>query len=147
LIGQQNDALAGGQSQGVVNPKTVAQYGHIYHKTAKKADGTACSVKVTSVKTWKTRPGEFEIGWKYGLREYGKITPQQCRRVDDHRAAAPFQPEKKTPMTAEQIVESMLGDDFDPKEYVQDLPTDPTLSEPGRIYHGLPGGRALVYER
>lgn len=28
------------------------------------------SVKITSIKTWKTRP-EVEIRWKYGLYEYG----------------------------------------------------------------------------
>lgn len=94
LIGQQNQELAAVKASGVVNPKTVAQYGHIYHKTQKKADGTACSVKVTSVKTWKTRPGEFEIGWKYGLKQYGTITP---RNADEWTTIEPpaVKPEKR----------------------------------------------------
>ena len=34
--------------------------------------GKIAQVKITSVKTWKTRPNELLIGWKYGLYEYGK---------------------------------------------------------------------------
>lgn len=30
-------------------------------------------VKITSIKTWKTRP-EIEVHWKYGMWEYGTTT-------------------------------------------------------------------------
>lgn len=35
-------------------------------------NGKICRVKITSVKTWKTRPNELLIGWKFGMYEYGK---------------------------------------------------------------------------
>lgn len=31
---------------------------------------TLAQAKITSVKTWKTRPGDIDIGLKYGLYEY-----------------------------------------------------------------------------
>lgn len=37
-------------------------------------DGTVRNVKVTSVKVWKTRPNDVEIGVKYGMYEYAKFT-------------------------------------------------------------------------
>lgn len=40
--------------------------------------GDIREVKITSVKTWKTRP-DIEVRWKYGLYEYGAelITPNR----------------------------------------------------------------------
>jgi hypothetical protein len=35
--------------------------------------GRMATVKITSVKTWKTRP-DVEVHWKYGLYEYGHET-------------------------------------------------------------------------
>lgn len=32
--------------------------------------GQVRQVKVTSIKTWKTRPGDIRLGLKYGLYEY-----------------------------------------------------------------------------
>ena len=29
------------------------------------------NVKITSIKTWKRRPTDCEVHWKYGLYEYG----------------------------------------------------------------------------
>ncbi len=31
----------------------------------------ARNLRVTSVKTWKTRPKEVEVKWVYGVRDYG----------------------------------------------------------------------------
>lgn len=49
----------------------------LYHVTEKNADGkTAMRVRVTGkVHTWKTRPGEFKVPVKHGLRTSGYITP------------------------------------------------------------------------
>jgi hypothetical protein len=44
----------------------------IYHVTKRDTTGPM-KAKVTSVKTWKTRPTEIEIRYKRGLYEYGKI--------------------------------------------------------------------------
>jgi hypothetical protein len=63
------------KSQGTVNAQTVTQYGTIWHRTVKNSDGTAARAKVTSIKTWVTRPNDFQIGWKHGMRDYGTITP------------------------------------------------------------------------
>lgn len=75
LKSEEDAELARLKQSGDVNPRTVQQYQTIYHRTVKNADGTAGRAKVTSIKTWKTRPNDFEIGWKHGLRTYGKITP------------------------------------------------------------------------
>jgi hypothetical protein len=75
---QANATDAAARQSGVVNPTTVKQYGYIYHKKAKRADGTACAAKVTSIRTWKRDPGRWEIGWKYGMYEYGTVTPHNA---------------------------------------------------------------------
>jgi hypothetical protein len=31
------------------------------------------SARITSIQTWKTRPSDIRIGWKYGLYEFGSI--------------------------------------------------------------------------
>lgn len=46
----------------------------LHHKTLKNRDGTPLRVRVNgSVKTWKTRPADFSIPVKYGLRQCGYI--------------------------------------------------------------------------
>jgi hypothetical protein len=66
------------RSRGVVSPQTVAIGHTIWHRQEKNADGTAARAKVTSIKTWKRRPDDFEIGWKHGMYTYGKINPQNA---------------------------------------------------------------------
>ena len=63
----------------------------IYAKGRYNSDGTAMRGKVTSVKTWKTRPDQIEIHYKRGLYEYGVI---------DQRELANFttkEPARKSP--------------------------------------------------
>jgi hypothetical protein len=91
---QEQSQMAADKASGVVNPNTVQQYGHIYHKTAKKRDGTACSAKVTSVRTWKRDPSRWEIGWKYGMYEYGTVTPQNADEWTTIEPA-PVKPQKR----------------------------------------------------
>jgi hypothetical protein len=66
------------KASGVVNQNTVHSGQTIWHRTHKNADGTATRVRITSVKTWKTRPTEFQIGWKYGMYDYGTIGPHNA---------------------------------------------------------------------
>lgn len=48
----------------------------IYHKTEKNADGTKLRARVNGqLKTWKTRPGEFRLPVKYGLKTCFYLTP------------------------------------------------------------------------
>ena len=52
-------------------------YGDIlYHLHYTNADGSRQRWKVTGkVKFWKTRPWDFRIPVKYGMRDYGYVTP------------------------------------------------------------------------
>lgn len=50
------------------------KYGNYIHHTIKmNADGTPMRAKVTSIKTWKTRPERIIVRYKRGLYEYGEI--------------------------------------------------------------------------
>jgi hypothetical protein len=52
----------------------------IEHRTLKNSDGTPLRARVNgAMKTWKTRPGEFLLPMKHGLRD--------CFYID-HRNAA-----------------------------------------------------------
>jgi hypothetical protein len=43
----------------------------LHHIAAKNVDGTPLRARVNGkVKTWKTRPGDFEIPVKHGLHDY-----------------------------------------------------------------------------
>ena len=53
--------------------KALQYHDYIHHVTRKNADGTPMRARVTSVKTWKTRPNEVRIGYKRGMYETGHI--------------------------------------------------------------------------
>lgn len=67
-------------AQAQVEPLTLAQAQSLTHGTLlhslhyRNADGTSARVRVTSVKTWKTRPGEVRVGWKHRLKVFGHVT-------------------------------------------------------------------------
>lgn len=47
-----------------------------HHVKVKNADGTPARCRVNGkCKTWKTRPNEFQLPVKYGLRDCFYITP------------------------------------------------------------------------
>ena len=49
------------------------------HVTLKNADGTPLRVRANGAcKTWKTRPIEFRLPYKYGLYAYGYITERDA---------------------------------------------------------------------
>lgn len=51
----------------------------IYHKTLKNCDNTPLRAFVNGqCKTWKTRPNEFCLPVKHGLRDYFYITQDNC---------------------------------------------------------------------
>lgn len=54
--------------------KNLARGQWIYSTTSNNSKGDAHRVRVTSVKTWKTRPNEVLIGAKFGLYRYLKIS-------------------------------------------------------------------------
>ena len=46
----------------------------LYHLVKRNADGkTAMRVRVTSVRVWKTRPGEVRVGVVRGLRDFDTL--------------------------------------------------------------------------
>ena len=48
----------------------------LYHKTLKNKDGSSVRCRVNGqLKTWKTRPDDFRLPVKYGLRVCFYITP------------------------------------------------------------------------
>jgi hypothetical protein len=47
----------------------------LHHTTATNSDGTPLRARVNgAVKTWKTRPGEFSVPMKHGLRSCFYLT-------------------------------------------------------------------------
>jgi hypothetical protein len=70
---------------------------HIFAKGRYNANGTAMGAKVTSVKTWKTRPNEVEIHYKRGMYEYGTVNEREIANFTTKEPAArkPKKPAKK----------------------------------------------------
>lgn len=51
----------------------------IHHISDKNRDGTPVRWRVNGkCKIWKTRPEEFSLPIKYGLKVYGKLTHKNC---------------------------------------------------------------------
>ena len=49
--------------------------GTLHHVSLKNADGTPVRARINGkVKTWKTRPGDFKLPVKHGLRDCFYIT-------------------------------------------------------------------------
>jgi hypothetical protein len=59
---------------------TSADLGQTFHhQTAKNADGTPVRARVNGkCKTWKTRPEDFRLPMKHGLRSCFYITPENA---------------------------------------------------------------------
>ena len=53
--------------------KTLKQGDYIHHVAKKNADGTPMRARVTSVKTWKTRPEDIALHYKHGMYDFGTI--------------------------------------------------------------------------
>lgn len=51
----------------------------VSHVRLRNADGTFMRARVSGkAKTWKTRPGEFQIPMKHGLRNSFYLTHENC---------------------------------------------------------------------
>lgn len=53
-----------------------------FNRGGRNADGTPLRFKVTSVKTWKTKPDQILIGIKRGLYEYYKINAHTLKAFE-----------------------------------------------------------------
>lgn len=57
----------------------VSVRGHLYHVTARNADGTALRAKVNGrCQTWVTKPDDFKLPVKHGLKNCFYITPSNA---------------------------------------------------------------------
>lgn len=59
---------------------TAAHHGQIFHhRTLRNSDGTPVRCRVNGrCKVWKTRPDDFQLPVKYGLKECFYITPRNA---------------------------------------------------------------------
>jgi hypothetical protein len=56
----------------------------LYHATVRNSDGTAARCRVNGkCKTWKTRPEDFQLPVKHGLRDCFYITPHNAAEWSD----------------------------------------------------------------
>jgi hypothetical protein len=61
--------------------KRLAAGSYVHHVTKKNADGTPMRAKVTSVKTWKTRPDEILVNVKHGLRDFASFSERELDQI------------------------------------------------------------------
>lgn len=58
----------------------------VHHVSRKNADGTPMRARVTSVKTWKTRPNEVEVHVKHGLYDYAVFSQYDINLIEKGEA-------------------------------------------------------------
>jgi hypothetical protein len=91
-----------------------------YHKTAINRDGTAVRVRASGqCKTWKTRPDEFRLPVKYGLRHSMYITNTNAHewtvvesypdRITRRVLATKYQPQARSQITPTARVQLPAG--------------------------------------
>ena len=70
----------------------------LHHVSFTNADGTPVRVRVNGVcKTWKTRPTEFRLPVKYGLKDCLYITPENANNwVTASRAQTQYQAKSRS---------------------------------------------------
>jgi hypothetical protein len=62
--------------------ETLKQGEYVHHVSKKNADGTPMRARVTSVKTWKTRPNEINVHIKRGMYEYAVFTADELGQIE-----------------------------------------------------------------
>ena len=62
--------------------KTLKNGDMVHHVTKKNADGSPMRAKVTSVKTWKTRPNAVEVHVKHGMYDYATFGESELHLID-----------------------------------------------------------------
>ena len=58
----------------------------VHHVSKKNADGTPMRARVTSVKTWKTRPNEVEVHVKHGMYDYAVFSQYELGEIEKGEA-------------------------------------------------------------
>jgi hypothetical protein len=54
----------------------------VHHVSRKNADGTPMRARVTSVKTWKTRPDDVEVHVKHGMYDYAVFSAYELHEIE-----------------------------------------------------------------
>lgn len=62
--------------------KTLKAGEYIHHTSKKNADGTPMRARVTSIKTWKTRPSDVEVHVKHGMYDYAVFSQSELSEID-----------------------------------------------------------------
>jgi hypothetical protein len=62
--------------------KVLKRNDYVHHVTKKNADGTPMRARVTSVKTWKTRPNEIEVHVKHGMYDYAVFRAYELGQIE-----------------------------------------------------------------
>lgn len=61
---------------------TLKPGNYIHHVSRKNADGTPMRAKVTSIKTWKTRPNDIEVHVKHGMYDYAIFDASRLGEIE-----------------------------------------------------------------
>jgi len=62
--------------------KKLRKGDQIHHIEYKNSDGTPQRYRITSIKTWKTRPDQIRLGIGRGLYEHYYITEEELKFYD-----------------------------------------------------------------
>jgi hypothetical protein len=62
--------------------KALCSGAMVHHVTRKNADGSPMRAKVTSIKTWKTRPQSVEVHVKHGMYDYAVFTERDIDQIE-----------------------------------------------------------------
>lgn len=62
--------------------KNLKQGDTVYHTSKTNVDGSRMRAKVTSIKTWKTRPDEVLVKVKHGLYDYASFNECELDQLD-----------------------------------------------------------------
>jgi hypothetical protein len=62
--------------------KTLKVGNRVHHVERKNKDNTPMRARVTSIKTWKTRPDKIEVHLKHGLYEYAIFNENELDQIE-----------------------------------------------------------------
>lgn len=62
--------------------KSLARGEYVHHVTKTNSDGSPMRARVTSIKTWKTRPNCVEVRVKHGLYEYATFSETELGQIE-----------------------------------------------------------------
>ena len=55
---------------------------YVHHTSKKNADGSPMRARITSIKTWKTRPNEIMVSVKHGMYDYARFNENELDQLE-----------------------------------------------------------------